>query len=73
MYYDVQLSQTEANGVDFIKFTMPDEYYDIEVRLTQGWFAVHRDLENEVAAVVLFHTYQNRGHVARIVSHIVAL
>lgn len=48
-------------------------YYDIEVRLTQGWFAVHRDLENAVAAVVLFHTYQNRGHIARIVSHIVAL
>ena len=48
-------------------------YYDIEVRLTQGWVAYARDLSDELDAVLELHWLTGRGHVARLVPHIVAL
>ena len=48
-------------------------YYDIEVRLTQGWFAIYYDLSHDVAAQIA-ELYQVCNYLdVRLVPHIVAL
>ena len=49
------------------------QVYDIEVRLTQGWAAIAHDLEDELDAILTLHQMQQRGHIARIVPHIVTV
>ena len=48
-------------------------YYDIEVRLTQGWFTIYYDLSHDIAAQIA-ERYQACNYLeTRLVPHVVAL
>lgn len=47
-------------------------YYDVQVRLTQGWFAIYYDLSHAVAANIAERYHVCNGLAVRLVPHIVA-